>query len=58
VTGRIVGPSDDPYSLPATWLDIEASSTGDGFAVAVLTDDVQKAREVLARARRFAAASQ
>jgi hypothetical protein len=54
VTGRAGALADDPYILPGSWLDIDAQSTGDGFVVAVVIDDVDKARQVLARARRFA----
>ncbi len=43
----------DPYVLPGAWLDIDAESEGDGFVVAVRTDDVRSAKGVLERARRF-----
>jgi hypothetical protein len=45
----------DPYVLPGRWLDIDADSDGDGFVVAVKADALSDARDVLARARRFAA---
>jgi hypothetical protein len=48
---------DDPYTLPDTWLDIDADSEGDGFSVAVRTDHFPTAQLVLARARRFAPSS-
>ncbi|HLK35795.1 MAG TPA: hypothetical protein VKU41_03510 [Polyangiaceae bacterium] len=54
--GRERASPDDPYVLPGAWLDIVAESTGDGFVVAVGTDDSDEAQRVLARARRFAAA--
>ena len=54
VTGRAPALVDDPYTLPDTWLDIDVASAGDGFVVAVASDDISKAREVLERARRFA----
>jgi hypothetical protein len=46
---------DDPYVLPGAWLDLDASSEGDGFVVAVQADALVDARRVLERARRFAA---
>jgi hypothetical protein len=55
VTEDGVAAVDDPFALAGTWLDIKADSTGDGFVVAVLVDDHDKALEVLGRARRFAA---
>lgn len=55
VTGAAEERPDDPYSLPGTWLDIRAESTGDGFVVLVLVDRDEQARKVLARAQRFAA---
>ena len=48
--------ADDPYSLPGQWLDIDVDSERDGFIVQVATDDLPAAREVLERAKRFAAA--
>jgi hypothetical protein len=48
--------ADDPYTLPGQWLDIDVDSEKDGFVVRVQTDDSPSAREVLARAKRFAAA--
>jgi hypothetical protein len=55
VTRAVAERPDDPYSLPGTWLNIKAESTGDGFAVLVLVDRDEPARKVLARAQRFAA---
>jgi hypothetical protein len=54
VTGRAPALPNDPYTLPDTWLDLDVTSAGDGFVVAITTDDFAKAREVLERARRFA----
>jgi len=54
VTGRAPERPDDPYTLPGGWLDIDVTSAGDGFVVAVVTDDIPTARRVLDRARRFA----
>jgi hypothetical protein len=51
--GQIRGPVDDPYVLPGVWLDIDADSDGDGFVVAVQTNALASARDVLERARRF-----
>jgi hypothetical protein len=48
--------ASDPYTLAGTWLDIKTDSTGDGYVVAVQVNNIQKAREVLARARQFATA--
>lgn len=53
--GAVAALSDDPFALPGTWLDINATSTGDGFVVAILVDNHEKAQQVLDRARRFAA---
>jgi hypothetical protein len=53
--GRRPPPPDDPYFLPDTWLEINVDSRGDGFIVRVLTDAIDDARSVLARARRRAA---
>jgi len=47
----------DPYTLPGTWLDIDAQSQGDGFTVAVRSDDFSTAKHVLERARQFVASS-
>jgi hypothetical protein len=47
----------DPYFLPDVWLDIDADSEGDGFTVAVRTTAFENARDILQRARRFAAQS-
>lgn len=47
----------DPYTLPDTWLDIDAESVGDGFRVAVRSDEFETAQQVLERARRFVASS-
>jgi hypothetical protein len=46
--------ADDPFVLAGSWIDIDVSSTGDGFVVAVVVDDIPKARVVLARARSYA----
>jgi hypothetical protein len=48
-------PVDDPYVLPNAWLDISAESEGDGFIVLVRTENLDDAKLVLERARRFAA---
>jgi hypothetical protein len=48
---------DDPFALGGTWLEIKTDSTGDGFVVAIVVDDHEKALRVLDRARRFAASS-
>lgn len=46
---------DDPYVLPGSWVDIKATSTGDGYVVTVLIDDREKAQRLVERAQRFAA---
>jgi hypothetical protein len=53
--GRLPAVADDPYFAKDRWLDIDVSSEGDGFAVLVQTDDLETARGVLERAKRFAA---
>jgi len=45
---------DDPYVTPDHWLDIDVESEGDGFAVLARTDEMDIARQVLARAQRYA----
>jgi hypothetical protein len=54
--GQATAPTDDPYVLPDHWLDIDVESEGDGFAILVRTDEMDIARQVLARAQRYAAA--
>jgi hypothetical protein len=48
-------PVDDPYALAGRWLDIDVDSDKDGFVVQVGSDDLPTARDVLERAKRFAA---
>jgi hypothetical protein len=55
VLGQAVAVEDDPYVLPNRWLTIEVSSVGDGFVAVVESDDLDDARVVLDRARRWAA---
>jgi hypothetical protein len=57
VLGQASPSVDDPYVMPDHWLDIDVESEGDGFAVLVRTDEMDTARQVLARAQRFASAS-
>jgi hypothetical protein len=57
VLGQASAPTDDPYVMPQHWLDIDVESEGDGFAVLVRTDEMDTARQVLARAQRYAAAA-
>jgi hypothetical protein len=47
--------ADDPFMMAGTWLDITTQSVGYGFVVAIEVDDFETARQVLERARRFAA---
>jgi hypothetical protein len=47
--------ADDPYVLPSAWLEISAESEGDGFVILVRTENLDNAKLVLERARRFAA---
>jgi len=53
--GRVPPHADDPYVANDRWLDIDVSSDGDGFVVFVQTDDLETARSVFERAKRFAA---
>jgi hypothetical protein len=53
--GRAPMTDDDPYVLPDRWLDIDVDSEGDGFVVSVRIDELPDAKQVLARAKRFAA---
>jgi hypothetical protein len=57
VLGTAPAHDEDPYSLPGVWLHIDADSDGDGFVVAVRTDALPDAKDVLQRARRFVAAN-
>lgn len=52
--GQAAAPAEDPYVLPGDWLDIDVDSTGDGFVVVIQADEMDAARHVLERARRFA----
>jgi len=54
--GRVQAKADDPYVLPGEWLDIDVDSAGDGFVVQVRADGFDAAKQVLERAKRFAAA--
>jgi hypothetical protein len=47
--------ADDPFVMAGTWLDIKTASVGYGFVVTIEVDDFESARQVLERARRFAA---
>jgi len=44
---------EDPYVLPGAWLDLDVSSEGDGFVVAVQASTIDDAKRVLQRARLF-----
>jgi|SRR5580692_5072978 hypothetical protein len=55
--GELVPDADDPYVLPGVWLDLDASSARDSFVIVVGADDIEDARLVLERARRFMARS-
>ena len=52
--GREPPIDDDPYVLADTWVDIDVDSEGDGFAVNARVDEIETARRVLDRAKRFA----
>jgi hypothetical protein len=56
VLGQAPALADDPYVLPDHWLDIDVESEGDGFAVLVRSDETDTARQLLARAQRYASA--
>jgi hypothetical protein len=47
----------DPYAIGGAWLEIRADSEGYGFVVAVKTDELREAKDVLKRARLFAASA-
>lgn len=53
VLGRASASPDDPYVLPDHWLDVDVDSEGDGFVVLVRIQEMDLARQVMARARRF-----
>ena len=55
VLGTTQPPVDDPYAVAGRWLDIDVDSDKDGFVVHVGSDDLPTARDVLERAKRFAA---
>jgi hypothetical protein len=54
--GRAPATADDPYVLPGRWLDLRATSEGDGFVAFARIDSIADARAVLDRALRFVAA--
>jgi hypothetical protein len=47
--------NDDPYAVPGAWLDIQVDSSDDGMVASVLVDEFEDAKQVLTRARTFAA---
>jgi hypothetical protein len=47
--------NDDPYAVPGAWLDIQVDSSDDGMVASVLVDEFEDAKQVLNRARTFAA---
>jgi hypothetical protein len=51
--GEVQAAADDPYVLPGRWVDIDVDSEGDGFVALARVDQLEDAREVLDRARRF-----
>lgn len=53
--GEVAPVPDDPYVLPGSWLDLDATSARDSFVIVVSADDFEDARQVLERARRFVA---
>jgi hypothetical protein len=55
VLGRAASMPDDPYVLDGAWLGVRVRSDGDGFVVNVRTDVLDEAKQVYARAQRFAA---
>jgi len=55
VLGAARGSADDPYAMADHWLDIDVDSDKDGFVVQIGSDDMPTARDVLERAKRFAA---
>lgn len=57
ILGEATAAVDDPYVLPGHWADIDVESEGDGFAVLVRADEMDVARQLLARAQRYSASS-
>ncbi len=55
VLGQVRPSERDLYSLDGVWLDVDAESEGDGFAVSVRTREVRDARVLLGRARALTA---
>jgi hypothetical protein len=53
--GQEQAPKDDPFVLPAEWIDIDVDSLRDGFSVNARADHIEDAREILDRAKRFVA---
>src|SRR5580704_9096459 len=47
--------NDDPYAVPGACLDIQVDSSDDGMVASVLVDEFEDAKQVLTRARTFAA---
>ncbi len=58
VLGRAPGTArpDDPYFLPDGWVKISVRSDDAGFVVALDGEDIEQAKEILARARTFTGA--
>jgi hypothetical protein len=55
--GKAPPRDDDPYYFPNLWVDIDADSSRGRFTVAVQTYEFDNAKDILERARRFAALS-
>jgi hypothetical protein len=49
--GQVQAREGDPYVLPGRWLDVDAVSHEDEFAIRIRASDISDARLVLARAR-------
>jgi len=52
VLGAAAPRADDPFVLPGRWVEIDVNSEGDGFVVLARVDEIDSARELLARAQR------
>ena len=53
--GEVAPVADDPYVLPGSWLDLDATSARDSYVIVVSAGDIEDDRQVLERARRFVA---
>jgi hypothetical protein len=57
VLGKTPLTAEDPYTLPERWVDIDVDSAGDSFLVSVRVENFKDAKDVLARAKIYLAAT-